>query len=505
MLKRINVYIMVAVIALAVLLSPELVLAQMVTQDQAQTIAQNFITLIIESTGSWGGSPNASVGDVEELRRGERLLAYWCHIEPQGHVVVSVHEALAPVKASSETWDNDPGCNADLVDVIKYKIEQEHDFIEENIGPVETAPVDQVLRLCEINYRDSRELLERDASDFRQSRQLSGAMTNYQEGGVMLSTSWNQTDPYNLFMPSTSACTPSYDGRCAAGCVAIAAGQIMAYWDWPPFGVGVPYNDYYDWTLMPDQLTPSSPYQQIDETALFIVEIGQACNMDYCSDGTCASSAFHENMISAFIANFRFAGTTYLLDRTSYSSDGWFDLIRSNLNLNMPLQYGVPDHSIVCDGWRIVSETKQYHMNYGWGGWLGQDSCWNPYSNSNTWFTLDALPCTEMAEEEVIANLKPVGCLNASMSGTYGQYSPFPYRYVNVDTGGESAIFQAGQLIQFLPGLTARCTSTGSGAVKFYGSTSLHTRLFTRGDTSKGVKITNGCVALYGSGGVLMY
>lgn len=496
---------MAAVVALVVLVSPALIRGQVVTRDQAETIAENYITLVIESAGSWGGSPKASVGSVEELRRGDRLLGYWCHIEPDGHVVVSLHEALAPVKASSETWDNDPGCNSDMVDVIKYKIEQEHNYIVESIGPVKTAPVDEVLQLCDINYRKTWELLAEDADDFRQSGELAGAMTNYQEGGVMLSTSWNQTDPYNLFMPATSACPPAYDGRCAAGCVAIAAGQIMAYWDWPPYGYGVPYDDYYDWTLIPDRLTPSSPYQQIDETALFIVEIGQACNMHYCLDGGCASSAFHDNMRSAFMVNFRFAGTAYILDRNSYSSDGWFNLIRDNLNLNMPLQYGVPDHSIVCDGWRIVSDTKQYHMNYGWGGSPGGDSCWNPYSDSNTWFTLDALPCTEMALEEVIANLKPAGCLNSSLSGTYEPYSGFPYRYVNLDTGGESATFQSGQLIQSLPGLTIRCTSTGSGAVKFYGSPSLHTRLFTRGDTSNGVKITNGCVALYGGGGVLMY
>jgi hypothetical protein len=282
----------------------------------------------------------------------------------------------------------------------------------------------------------------------------------------------------------------------------------MKYWDWPPYGLGVPYqNDYYEWTLMPDQLAPTSPGDQIEATALLILHAGMASDMIYCAEGGCASSAFHTDMRIAYMGHFRFNPLTSILDRPDYSSDAWFDIIRLNLNANMPLQYGIPDHSIVCDGWRIVSDIKQYHMNYGWGNWLGQGSCWDPYIGigSNTWFTLDALPCPDMAKEDVIASLKPVFSLDASLSGTYTAYGEFPYRYVNVDTGGESAVFEAGQLIQSLPDKIIRCTSTGSGAVKFYGSPSLHTRLFTRGDTSKGVKITNGCVALYGGGGVLIH
>lgn len=506
-MKNFNIYILISAVALSVLLWPAQTSAQLVTSDRARAVAENYITLIIESNGSWGGSPTASVGSIDELRREGRLLGYWCHVEPAGHIVVSLHKALAPVKASSETWDSDPGCNADIIDVIKYKIEQEHDFIEENIGPVATAPVDEVARFCEISYRDVWTLLDRDAGGFEQSQVLAGAATNYQEGGVMLSTSWNQTDPYNLFMPATSACGPGYDDRCAAGCVAIAAGQIMKYWDWPPYGVGIPYNDYYDWTLMPDQLTTGSPYQQIDETALFIVEVGQACGMDWCKDGGCASSAHHTDMRSAFMYIFRFSPTAWIVERPSYSSEAWFNVIRDNINGNMPLQYGVPDHSIVCDGWRIVSDVKQYHMNYGWGDWLGSDSCWDPYagSGSNTWFTLDALPCSELAVEEAIVLLKPIVSLGPTLSSTYSRDSSFPYRYVNVDAGGANTVFQAGQLIQSLPGLTVRCTSTGSGAVRFYGSPTLHTRIFTRGDTSKGVKITDGCVALYGGGAVLIH
>ena len=507
-MKRTRTQTIVAATALGLLLLPGLVLGRIVTRDEARNIASNYIELVVAATGSWGEAPAASVGGIEELRRGDRLLGYWCHVAPAGHVVVSVHDALAPVKASSEMWDGDPACAADIVDVIAWKIEQEHLFIEERVGPVETAPTEAVAALCEIDYRGARATLARDAGDFRRSEMLSGALLDYQSGGVMLSTIWDQIDPYNLYMPATNACSAAYDDRCAAGCVAIAAAQIMKYWCWPPVGYGVPYeNNYYEWTLMPDHLTPSSPHNQIEATALLILHAGMACDMDYCHDGGCASSAYHADMRLAYIANFRFNSGTFLWDRTSLPSSAWFDLIRLNLDQNMPLQYGIPDHSIVCDGWRIVSDIKQYHMNYGWAGGLGSGDCWAPYQStgSNTWFTLDALPCTNLAEEDCIAALKPWGSLDETLAGTYMAYADFPYRYVNVDTGGENAVFESGQLIQALPGRTIRCTSAGTGAVRFYGTTGLHTRLYTRGDTSKGVKITGGCVALYGGGGVLIH
>ena len=59
--------------------------------------------------------------------------------------------------------------------------------------------------------------------------------------------------------------------------------------------------------------------------------------------------------------------------------------------------------------------------------------------------------------------------------------------------------------IQFLPGVDIMCTSTTGSAITIYGSPSLHTRLFTRGDITKGVRIENGGIALYGGGAVRLY
>ncbi|MBN2071687.1 MAG: C10 family peptidase [Candidatus Krumholzibacteriota bacterium] len=482
--------------------------AGVVTSDEARIVAANYITNVINSSGSWGGEEYASVGKIEELKRGDRVLGYWCHIEPDGHVIVSLISQLAPVRASSETWDGDPACDAGIVDIIKYKIGQEHDYIEARLGPVADAPEDAIAGLCEYSCLGAWSLLLKPPEQELKEYLVDDALSDYQENGVLLTTNWRQGDPYNLYMPpDPSACGEDYGYRCAAGCTALGAAQIMKYWDWPPYGIPAPYDDYYDWTSMPDDLTTESPSAQINAVAILIAEIGLACNMDYCMDDGCGSGAFHEDMLSAYIANFHFDSGAFILPRVSLSSADWFINIQNNINMNMPLQYEVPGHSIVCDGWRVVSGLKQYHMNYGWANSVPDKSCWDAYAaaGSNTWFTLDLLPCTDLVSENVINLIRPAVALNQTLGGTYPPIPNFPWRYVNVDAQGENAVFQAGQLIQALSDKRILCTSEAGGAIRFYGSPSLHTRLFTRGDTAKGIIIKDGAVVLYGSGSIRLF
>jgi hypothetical protein len=486
--------------AVPILLATGRAAGQIVTREEARTVASNWVAAVTGATGAWGGSSAASVGEIEEITRDGRLLGYWCHIEPTGYVVVSLKRELAPVKAGSETWDGDPACDADIVDVIKLKIEQEHDYIEERLGPIASASAADIEALLEVDSGDAWAILAGRPEDLR------ATFADYQEGMVMLATNWGQGDPYNLHMPSnTSDCDEHYDFRCAAGCVAIAAAQVMKYWNWPPYGEGSPYDDYYDWTNMPDELTPLSPQQEIDATAVLIAEIGQACEMIYCNHG-CASSAVIENMLPAYKDHFRFSQLATVINHLDHPSDSWFGLIQTNINWNAPLHYRIPDHQLVCDGWRIVTGTKQYHMNYGWAGGLGPGSCWDPYqeTGSNTWFTLDVLPCAVLAEEQMVVSLVPSVALNNALSGTYAQSPAFPWWYINMDTAGESAVFTAGQMIQSLPGMTVRCTSTTGGSVRFYGSEGHHTRIFARGDWTRGIKITGGGIALYGQSAMVI-
>jgi hypothetical protein len=484
--------------------------AQIVKIDEARIVAENWIGMIVALTGDWGAVHSATVGEIEELRRDNRLLGYWCHIEPEGHIVVSLLRGLPPVTAYSATWDGDPECDADIIDIIKYRITAIHEYIEKQIGPLEAVSAGDIDRIAEFSLQDEWDRLTNSPGEFPQRPELNSIFTNYEQNEIMMTTKWDQIYPYNLFCPGHPVCTdPRYNGHCAAGCVAVAAAQIMKYWCWPPYGSGYPYDDPYNWTYMPDSIGPSYPQYQIDAVANLIAEIGLGCLMDYCHDGEdCGSGAYHGDMVDALENYFRYDPDLHMLYKDDYDNVEWFELIKEQLNVNRPLQTqieyaGEGGHSIVCDGYQHFGDFRYYHMNYGWGGMLPARECWEGFTSSNSWFMVYGLPCT--VEKNMIAGVQPDVSLDALLGPIYGNNPSFPYRYANVDASGTDVTFSAGQLIQFLPGIDILCTSTTGSAIRILGSPGLHTRLFTRGDITKGVRIENGGIALYGGGGVRLY
>ena len=101
----------------------------------------------------------------------------------------------------------------------------------------------------------------------------------------------------------------------------------------------------------------------------------------------------------------------------------------------------------------------------------------------------------------MIEDIYPAPILWGSLSGTYVRGS-FPYRYFDRDTTGSSATFESGQYFQFLPNIVVTCTSATGGSIRFEGSTTDNTLLFTRGDTSQGVLIYNGTIKLNQGGSI---
>jgi len=200
------------------------------------------------------------------------------------------------------------------------------------------------------------------------------------------------------------------------------------------------------------------------------------------------SSASTYDMEGVYEGHYRYSDWCLKRDRDDYPADGiaWFNGMKDQFNWNRPVQYKIPGHSIVADGWQEIGSTptRQYHLNWGHG------------DGKTTWYTLDAIPGSNIDEEYRLENILPAQFLGYSLSGTYSRDASFPYRYFNIDATG-SATFEAGQNLQFLP----RITVTG-GNIRFVGTSSYNTRLFTRGDTSGGVRIYNGGIRLYQNGGI---
>jgi hypothetical protein len=454
--------------------------AEVATKGEALALAKNWIRLILYREGDWGGSQAPEIREIVEFKRGERILGYFMPVKPQGFIVVSHVKQLASVKAYSAVSNLDPSSDEGLADIIKGGMERSLNSIEKRVGPIGSAKNDEIDKVIEIDYRLSWEELEGDVTKL-----------DYQQGGILLSSEWHQWDPYYRQCPAGSnGCTETH---CTVGCVATAGAQIMRYWAWPPYGIDSPYDDDYDWPNMPDMVWSSSPAIQIDAVAELCHEIGLAASTHYCmrSDKPCASGSNDGSMIHAYESHYRYSPNCTIRYRSDYSAANWFDLIKVEINRNRPMQYAIPDHNIVCDGWREIGSPiiRQYHINYGVeGGWY------------SAWYTLDAIQGGDPNKEDLIEDIYPAQSIFAA-NGSYPRES-FPYRYFPQDAvGGVSgATFEPGQFIQFLPGTELTC-GTGSGSIRFLGTPGLETRLFAAGEVSRGIRIDNGALKLYGHNG----
>lgn len=540
-MKNLAITIVIALGTVLVLMSSSR--AEMATLEEALTVANNWITLIIHKKGSWGDSTTANVEEIREFRRGERPLGYFCRVEPAGFIVVSLHKELAPIKACSETSCLDPKSDKGLSDIIKLGMERVLKAIEEQLGPIGSVRTQDLKNILEINYRAAWAELSRDVGTFQAGLESDAIAMNYQEGNVLLNSSWHQEAPYNTLCPTGDTgcadCCPTEPWVCAptaptlVGCVATAGAQIMKHWNWPPYadsnhaynwdgdgscpvgpGTGgqrlnVVLSDTYDWRRIANRYTwdalnnrwedeNGNPMTQahIDAVTELCYEVGVAVEMDY---GVCASGVATEDMEGVYENFYRYSKTCVKQNRNSYTAVNWFDRMKAQFNANRPVHYRVERHSIVGDGWREIGTvpTRQYHMNYGW-----DRRCDDP-NGCNTWYTLDALHLGGIDEEYMLEGIYPVVSLGNSLSGTYGRDASFPYRYFDQDATGNSASFVAGQNLQFLPRIKATCTSTTGGSIRFVGTSPLSSRLYSiRGTQVAAARIYNGDIKLYQNGSI---
>ena len=69
--------------------------AEMASLEEALTVARNWVTLIIHEKGNWGGSETAEVEDIHEFKRGERVIGYFCPVEPKGYIIISLLKRIS--------------------------------------------------------------------------------------------------------------------------------------------------------------------------------------------------------------------------------------------------------------------------------------------------------------------------------------------------------------------------------------------------------------------------
>lgn len=481
------------VAGLLVVSSARTAMATSATADDALRVAQAWIRLISDSENGWHGCREARVDEVRELRRKGRLVGYVCSAKPSGYVVVPRYKELAPVKAFSTTDALDPSSEKGMVDIIGGTLAASAAKLERTFGEANMARSEGPGKALAVDYRRAWKQLQ-DASAEPSGR--GGVAMNYASGQALLSSEWHQHNPYNIFCPPGSGCAHTL-----VGCVATAAAQIMRYWSWPPYGVDSPYSDPYDWVNMLDTYLDSPTQQQIDAAAELSYEAAVSVDMNFGCDESGTNTS---NMQGALNDHFRMWAS--MIDRDDYSADEWFSWLQSQFDCNMPVEYRLivpgPDgggHAIVGDGWRIIGDppSRYIHFNYGWAT-----------EYTNTWYELDDPELGDLGEQYALVYIYPHQSLGYTLSGVYPRNAAFPYRYFDRDCfgpSGSTASFDAGQMVQSLPGVSVSAASGASSAVKFAGASGNTTRLFSRGDSSKGIRIDSGAIKLTNGGRLALW
>lgn len=201
----------------------------------------------------------------------------------------------------------------------------------------------------------------------------------------LLTTRWDQGDPYNAFCPFDS----NRHARTVVGCVATAMAQIMKYWNYPYVGEGQhTYNsgqfhnlsaDFanttYLWHVMPNSVFLNGTTGQ-EAVATLSYHCGVAVDMEYGVSSQGGSGAYsscgwwaNACATSAFIDHFKYDPALYHADRGNDDS-AWCALIDAELAAGHPIYYSGHDnssgHAFVLDG-RGVNHF--YHFNWGWSGY----------------------------------------------------------------------------------------------------------------------------------------
>lgn len=196
----------------------------------------------------------------------------------------------------------------------------------------------------------------------------------------LLTSRWNQRNPYNLACPLHTS-----GKRCVTGCVATAMAQVMYYHrknstrqvmedipgiDDSSYGADavedIPKGTVIDWDNMIDDYSGNYSEEQAMAVANLMLYCGTSVDMWYGPDASGASM----NMVTdALIKYFDYDdGATYEY-RQNFTDARWENKIYNELAMGHPILYGGGNgsygHAFVIDG---CDAEGLVHVNWGWGG-----------------------------------------------------------------------------------------------------------------------------------------
>lgn len=200
---------------------------------------------------------------------------------------------------------------------------------------------------------------------------------------VLVSSRWNQGDPYNQQTPSYINDKGGTEPHSATGCVATAMAQIMYFWKWPQEACKTipsyssnwnqqrtlpslpPY--VFEWDKMTDTYDSSSSQESKDAVSTLMKYVGYSIQMGY-GPSSGAGTGMPPYALKSF---YDYDQSLYHAIHDNYTFQEWEDLIYTELAAGRPVLISGDNsdltggHEWVCDGY---DGNGLFHQNWGWGG-----------------------------------------------------------------------------------------------------------------------------------------
>ncbi len=405
---------LITLFLLQLAISPS-VKAESVDQEKALLVAQNY-TLAKSSTLQ--NRSQVQIHSERSFMDGSVAIAHLFELDNKGFILVAGDDRLNPI--------------------LGYSFEGNTDLSETHAG-IEIYIEGTRRKIAHLRSTETlsskatqKKWAQLSSEDFQKSDYLS---TRDIAVAPLMTTGWNQDQYYNAACPAIET-GPA--GHAYVGCVPVAVGQLINYWQYPAKGNGfVDYVDPQFGEVQIDLAEETFNYSAMEDTlhgpnddvAHLLYITGAALNTAYSDFYT---ATFLSIIDSILIHKFKYDCNADWVYRVHTNDTWYFDKVESELDEGRPVLMravtGDTGHQWVCDGY---DTDGLYHMNWGWGGsyngWFADNgSYWEGQIEGSDVYYYD--------EQALIYGIQPAYGCQAPKSSYIRHDDPHEtYTYVYID------------------------------------------------------------------------